>query len=495
MLDYILEMENINKAFPGVKALDDVSFKVRKGEVHALIGENGAGKSTLMKILNGNQKKDSGVIKFHGKEVEITSPNFARELGISIIFQEFNLIPLLSIAENIFLGRLYELGRKKIDWNKIHSKSKEILDRIGCTLDTHRLIESLSIAEKQMVEIAKALSFNNTKLILMDEPSATLTDVELDKLFKIVGELKKNGVSIIYISHKLSEIFEICDHVTILRDGHIVDSGPVSSFNKDIIVTKMIGRSITDQFPKRDKTTIGEEILRVENLSSKGILNNITFSLRSGEVLGIAGLVGAGRTELARALFGVDFFDSGEIIINGEPVKINSPSNAIKNRLVYLSEDRKKEGLVGNSTVMYNLTMSNLRKVMKKCILNTKLERSITKNIIEKLNIKTPHLKQNVMNLSGGNQQKIVVGKWLNTNAQIFIFDEPTRGIDVGSKYEIFLLINELVTAGKSVIVISSELPEVLNMSDRVLVMSEGSICAELVGDAITAENFIKNVI
>ncbi|MGI6776871.1 MAG: sugar ABC transporter ATP-binding protein [Acetivibrionales bacterium] len=495
MQDYILEVEHVSKEFPGVKALDDVSFKVRYNEVHALIGENGAGKSTLMKILNGNYRRDSGTIKFNGNEVEITSPNVAHELGISIIFQELNLVPSLTVAENIYLGRLKEACSKGINWNEIHMESKKILDRIGCSLDTHRLVEGLSIADMQMVEIAKALSYKNTKLILMDEPSAPLTEVELEKLFKIVKDLKESGVSVVYISHKLKEVFEICDHATILRDGCIIDSQPVSSLNEDIIVEKMIGREITNKFPKRENVAIGEEVLRVENISRKGVLNNISFSLRKGEVLGIAGLVGAGRTELARAIFGVDFIDSGKITINGQVCKVNSPSNAIKKRLAYLSEDRKGEGLVGNTSVMYNLTMVNLEKIKHNGILNKKKEKELAKKNVEDLNIKPPHLRHNVMNLSGGNQQKIVVGKWLNTHAQIFIFDEPTRGIDVGSKYEIFVLINKLVAEGNSVILISSELPEVLNMSDRVLVMSEGSIRAELVGSDITAENFIKSAI
>ena len=495
MSDYILEVENVNKSFPGVKALDTVSLKIRHNEIHAFIGENGAGKSTLMKILNGNIKKDSGTIKFDGKEVDISSPNVARKLGISIIFQELNLVPLLTVAENIYMGRLKEGTRGPIRWKKLHEEARKILLRIGYNIDTYRAIETLSIAEKQIVEIAKALSFTNTKLILMDEPSATLTDVELGKLFNIIKELKQSGVSVVYISHKLNEIFKICEHVTILRDGKIIDSKPVVELTEDMIVTKMIGRELTNQFPKRENVVIGKEVLRVEHLTRKGVFEDISFSLRQGEVLGIAGLVGAGRTEIARALFGIDFSDGGKIIINGEQVKINTPSHAIRKRLVYLSEDRKREGLIPNNTVMYNLTMTNLSLIKARGMLNGNKEKEIVKKNIKTLNIKTPHIRQNVMNLSGGNQQKIVVGKWLNTNAQIFIFDEPTRGIDVGSKSEIFHLINKIVSAGNSIILISSELPEVLNMSDRVLVVSNGRICGELSGADITPENFIKKVI
>jgi ribose transport system ATP-binding protein len=491
----ILKVQNVSKTFPGVKALDNASFKINQGEIHALMGENGAGKSTLMKILNGNYKKDSGTIWFDGKEVEITSPQDARNLGISIIFQELNLISSLSVAENIYLGRLPKNNIGLVNWNLVYENSKRILNKIGYNLDPRTLVSELSIAQMQMVEIAKALSFENTKLILMDEPSATLTNKECETLFSVIKELKSQGVSVIYISHKLEEVFEICEWVTVLRDGQIIDSLPIRNLTKDEIVTKMIGREIVNKFPKRSQKPKENEILRVENLSRKGILKNINFSLYKGEVVGLAGLVGAGRTEMARALFGVDYRESGNIYIDGEKVNIKNPVDAIKKGLVYLSEDRKSEGLILNSTVKWNISIANIKSILKNGLITDSIEKQIVNESIKALNIKTPHMNQLVVNLSGGNQQKIVVGKWLNTEAKIFIFDEPTRGIDVGAKYEIYLLINKLISEGRSVIIISSDMPEVLEMSDRILVFKEGKITAELTGQNKTARMVIDNAL
>jgi len=491
--EYLLEVRNVTKSFPGVKALKGVSIQIRHGEIHAFVGENGAGKSTLMKILNGNYKKDDGVILFNGKEVDITNPVQARELGISIIFQELNLASLLTVAENIFLGRMIRPGEKTVNWKRIYREAGELLNKIGYYIDPHRIVSTLSIAEKQMVEIAKALSFENTKLILMDEPSATLTNKELETLFTIIRDLKKKGVSVIYISHKLEEIFTLCDWVTVLRDGEITGSKPVFEYDENTIIAPMVGREITNVFPKRESDTLkSDELLRVTNLNRKGVLNNISFTLHKGEVLGIAGLVGAGRTEMSRAIFGVDYRDGGDIYIAGKKVKIDSPEEAIRQGVAYLSEDRKREGLVGINTVKKNLTLANLNSVLKFGLISGKREVIVSHNIIDKLAIKTPSANQIAFNLSGGNQQKTVVGKWLNTEAKIFIFDEPTRGIDVGAKYEIYVLINKLVKEGNGVIMISSELPEVLNMSDRVLIMNRGSISGELTGQDRTAENFIK---
>lgn len=496
MSEYLLEVRDVTKSFPGVKALKGVSIKVRHGEIHAFVGENGAGKSTLMKILNGNHKKDSGTILFDGKEVDIQNPVHARELGINIIFQELNLAPLLTVAENIFLGRMVRPGEKTVNWKRIYKDAEEILDKIGYKIAPDRIVSTLSIAEKQMVEIAKALSFENTKLILMDEPSATLTNNELKTLFTIIRDLKKKGVSVIYISHKLEEIFELCDWVTVLRDGEITGSRPVNEYNADTIIAPMVGRDIANVFPKRENHQVsGEEILRVENLHRDGVLDHVSFTLHKGEILGLAGLVGAGRTETARAIFGADYRDSGDIWINGEKVKIDSPEDAIRYGLTYLSEDRKREGLIGINTVKRNLTLANLRSVMRGGILSGKLEDKVADTLIEKLVIKTPSSAQTVFHLSGGNQQKVVIGKWLNTDAKIFIFDEPTRGIDVGAKYEIYLLMNKLVEEGNSVIMISSELPEVLNMSDRMIVMSHGRIVGELSGADKTPESFIKSAL
>ncbi len=489
MGDFILEVRDVSKIFPGVRALDQVSLRIRKGEIHALVGENGAGKSTLMKILNGNYKKDAGSIYIDGKEAEIRCPDDARSFGISIIFQELNLVPHLSVAENIFMGRLRREGKKLIDWKQVYQKAGALMERIGYPIDTRTAVEKLSVAQKQMVEIAKAISYSNTKLILMDEPSATLTNRECEKLFEVIRSLKEQGISVIYISHKLEEIAELCEWVTILRDGKIIDTGAVSDFTKDDMISKMIGREISDKFPARSSKPGDKEILRVEGLSRHGVISDISFSLREGEVLGFAGLVGAGRTEIARAVIGMDYTDMGEIYVEGKRARIRSPKDALRSGIAYLSEDRKQEGLVLKAPVKWNISMANMSRILSAGMVNEKKDEAIADKMIDKILIKTPSREQYAMNLSGGNQQKIVVAKWLNTDAKIFIFDEPTRGIDVGAKYEIYVLINELVQEGKSVILISSELPEVLEMCDRVLVINKGKLAAELTGENMNAQS------
>ena len=489
MGDFILEVRDVSKIFPGVRALDQVSLRIRKGEIHALVGENGAGKSTLMKILNGNYKKDAGSIYIDGKEAEIRCPDDARRFGISIIFQELNLVPHLSVAENIFMGRLRREGKKLIDWKQVYQRAGALMERIGYPVDTRTAVEKLSVAQKQMVEIAKAISYSNTKLILMDEPSATLTNRECEKLFEVIRSLKEQGISVIYISHKLEEIAELCEWVTILRDGKIIDTGAVSDFTKDDMISKMIGREISDKFPARSSKPGDKEILRVEGLSRHGVISDISFSLREGEVLGFAGLVGAGRTEIARAVIGMDYTDMGEIYVEGKRARIRSPKDALRSGIAYLSEDRKQEGLVLKAPVKWNISMANMSRILSAGMVNEKKDEAIADEMIDKILIKTPSREQYAMNLSGGNQQKVVVAKWLNTDAKIFIFDEPTRGIDVGAKYEIYVLINELVQEGKSVILISSELPEVLEMCDRVLVINKGKLAAELTGENMNAQS------
>ncbi|MDO4322499.1 MAG: sugar ABC transporter ATP-binding protein [Lachnospiraceae bacterium] len=495
MGEFILDVKNVSKIFPAVKALDNVSLRVRKGEIHAFVGENGAGKSTLMKILNGNYKKDEGSIYFDGKEADIKNPEDARNLGISIIFQELNLVPHLSIAENIYMGRLFRGKFSLIDWEKVYKRADELMEQIGYRMDSRTKVESLSVAQKQMVEIAKALSYPNTKLILMDEPSATLTTKECKKLFDVIRSLKERGVSVIYISHKLEEIDELCEWVTILRDGKIIDSGPISSFTRDQMIAKMIGREITNKFPKRNSTVREKEVLSVKGLNRAGVISDVSFSLREGEVLGFAGLVGAGRTEIARAICGVDYTDSGEIFVGGERVKINNPKDALKVGIAYLSEDRKQEGLVLKAPIKWNISMANMENALSMGMINEKKDRQISDKMIQAMLIKTASMEEYAGNLSGGNQQKIVIGKWLNTNAKIFIFDEPTRGIDVGAKYEIYLLINRLVEEGRSVILISSEMPEVLEMSDRVLVINKGTIVADLSGEKKNAQTVMEYAI
>ena len=483
------EIRGVSKEFPGVKALDNVGFTVESGEIRALVGENGAGKSTLMKILNGNYKKDSGEILIDGEVVNITDPQVAGSLGITIIFQELNLVEELSIAENIFAGRLASKG-KLVSWKEINQKARDLLLQIGFDIDPRTLVSSLTVAEKQMVEITKALS-RNSRIILMDEPSATLTKKELDALFQIIRDLKAKGIAVIYISHRMEEIFEICETVTVMRDGQIIGTRDVDKVSSDELVEMMVGRALDSAFPGRE-VQIGEEVLRVENLCRKDRRQNVSFSLHKGEVLGIAGLVGAGRTEIMRAVFGVDYINSMDVYVHGEKVKIKTPAQAQKYGIAFLTEDRKAEGLTLDFTVKSNIVSANLSSIRKGGFTNVKQENEIADNYIARTKIKTPHRNQKVGNLSGGNQQKVVVSKWLNAAPDILIMDEPTRGIDVGAKREIYEIINELVTQGKAVILISSELPEVLGMSDRVLVMKDDAIVAILTGEEINAVEVMK---
>ena len=485
-------MRGISKSFPGVKALDNVGFTVAEGEVRALVGENGAGKSTLMKILNGNYKKDCGDILIDGEVVNITNPQVADSLGITIIFQELNLVDDLSIAENIFAGRLSAKG-KLVNWKEINEKAKQLLERVSFDTDPTRLVGSLTVAEKQMVEIAKALS-RNSRIILMDEPSATLTKKELDALFEIIRDLKKQGIAVIYISHRMEEIFQICESVTVMRDGQIIGTRQVADVTSDELVEMMVGREVNSAYPKRN-VEIGEEVLRVENLCRKDREQNVAFSLYKGEVLGIAGLVGAGRTEIMRAIFGVDYIKSLDVYVKGKKVKITDPASAKKHKIAFLTEDRKVEGLTLDFTVKSNIVAANLPSIRKGLFTNKKLENQIADEYIEKIRVKTPTRNQKVGNLSGGNQQKVVVGKWLNSEPDILIMDEPTRGIDVGAKREIYEIINDLVAQGKSVILISSELPEVLGMSDRVLVMKDDAIVAELTGEDINPVEVMRHAL
>ena len=483
------EMRGICKEFPGVKALDNVGFAVNEGEIRALVGENGAGKSTLMKILNGNYKKDAGEILIDGEPVDITDPQVAGAYGITIIFQELNLVEELSIAENIFAGRLAKKG-KLINWKEINAQAKELLLRIGFDADPKTIVGKLTVAEKQMVEIAKALS-RNSRIILMDEPSATLTKKELDALFKIIRDLKEQGIAVIYISHRMEEIFEICETVTVMRDGQIIGTRNVSDVTSKELVEMMVGREMDSAFPSRN-VEIGEEVLRVENLCRKDRAQDISFSLHKGEVLGIAGLVAAGRTEIMRAIFGVDYINAMNVYVGGKKVKIKDPAQAKKYGIAFLTEDRKLEGLTLDFTVKSNIVAANLGSIKKGLFTDKKKEEQIADEYIAKTRIKTPHRDQKVGNLSGGNQQKVVVSKWLNSAPDILIMDEPTRGIDVGAKREIYEIINDLVAQGKSVILISSELPEVLGMSDRVLVVKDDAIVAVLSGDQINAVEVMK---
>ncbi len=490
MCEYLLEMRNISKFFPGVKALNKVCFKVKKGQIHALVGENGAGKSTLMKILGGAIKEDEGEIFLNGKQVEIKDSKDAKRNGISLIFQEFNLVSSLSVAENIFLGELS--GGKWVNWKKINSDAQKLIDEFGFKIKPKSLIKDLSVAEKQMVEITKALAYNG-KIIIMDEPTSTLADNEVKILFKIIRDLKEHGITIVYISHRMEEIFNISDAITVLRDGETIDTFATKETDEHELIEKMVGRPFNMEFPPKT-CSYGDKILEIKNLSKKNVLRNITFDLHRGEILGIAGLVGSGRTELSHALFGVDKIDSGEIIINGQKVKIKSTAGGVKNSIGLVPEDRKEQGLVLDSSVMKNISICNLNKVSRGSIINKKAESKVANDYIGNLNIKTPSVNQNMINLSGGNQQKVVFAKWHFLNADIIILDEPTRGIDVGAKYEIYLQICNMAKEGKAIIMISSELNEVIGLSDRILVMHQGEVKAILDCkiDDISAANIMR---
>lgn len=491
---YILKMEEITKDYPGVRALDRVSLQVKRGEVHALVGENGAGKSTLIKILSGAVRKDEGRILFEGNEVEIDSPQKAQKLGISVIYQELNLAPNLTVAENIFLGREMSLTPLKIlDRRGEERRAREILSRLGVKLDPRTPLERLGAAQQQIVEIAKAISAD-AKLIAMDEPTSSLTESEIKSLFELIERLKSEGVSIIYVSHRIDEIFQIADRVTVLRDGRWIGTKRREEINREELIEMMVGRKLEEKFPER-RAKIGREILSVRNISRRGVLEDITFSLREGEILGVTGLVGSGRTEMARVIFGADPKDEGEIFLDGEKVEIKSPVDAIKAGISLLTEDRKGQGLVLDMTVRENMTLPGLKKLSKFSLIKGKSEREVTERFIRELNIKTPSAEEIVRNLSGGNQQKVVLSKWLLTDSKVVIFDEPTKGIDVGTKVEIYNLMNGLAERGVGIIMISSELPEVLGMSDRILVMREGRITAELDAKEATQSDILRHAI
>lgn len=491
MAEYILEMKNITKIFPGVVALDDVTLQVETGTVHGLIGENGAGKSTLMKILSGVYTATRGQLFLEGKPIELHGVRDAQEKGISTIFQEFNLINSLSVAENIFLGR-YQ-GKSRVNWKQIKKQSQQLLQNLGFDFEVEKPVGKLSIAEKQLVEIAKALSYQ-AKIIIMDEPTSSLTKREIELFFPIIKKLRNEGITVIYITHKLDEIFQLCDNLSIMRDGKIVGENKVGQISRDQIIERMVGRSLDMEYPPR---TVQPEdpVMIVRNLSRRGVLHDISFTLHRKEILGIAGLVGAGRTELAEALFGSDPADQGSIEILGKQVAIRSTMDGKRNSIGMVTEDRKETGLVLAMSVAKNITITNLKMIKRGIILVKQKEVKVANEYVRNLSIKTPSVHQTLYNLSGGNQQKVVLAKWLFSNAEIMIFDEPTKGIDIGTKYEIYCLMNELTEQGKSIIMISSELPEVLNMSDRILVMHKGMIKGELTGLAMTADNVMRLVI
>ncbi|MBB6049805.1 sugar ABC transporter ATP-binding protein [Armatimonas rosea] len=475
----LLRMEGIQKSFPGVLAIREGRLALEAGEIHALLGENGAGKSTLLKVLSGAHQPDAGTIHLNGEQITIAGPRDATERGIAVIYQEFNLIPQLSVAENLFLGREKTKGGfiTRADEN---AAAQALLTRLAAPFQATTPVGELTVAQQQLVEIAKALS-QNAKILVMDEPTAALSGREVDALFAIVRDLKAQGIGIVYVSHRLDEIFQLCDTATVMRDGQWIATKPVSEWTRPKLIESMVGRALSAEFPPRDPAQkIGEARLVVKNLTRGKFVQDVSFELRRGEILGLSGLVGAGRTEVARLLFGADLRDSGEVILDGKPLPLRSPQDAVKAGICLLTEDRKRQGLVLDLALRGNFGLPNLESLGKLGFVDGNKEREAFGGYVQSLLIKTPHQEQLARNLSGGNQQKVVLAKWLQANSEILIFDEPTRGVDVGAKYEIYVLMRKLATEGKAILMISSELPEVLGMSDRILVMRGGKLTGEI---------------
>lgn len=494
---YVLEAKGIIKTFPGVKALQDVDFALEPQEIHALMGENGAGKSTLVKVLTGVYQADGGTITIGDKVLQrIETTKQAFDLGISVIHQELNLLPHLDVATNIYIGRLPKNALGLVDWKKVHADADEVLRQVAADFDSHDIVRDLSVSQQQLVEIAKSVS-RKAKILFFDEPTSSLTPAEVQNLFRIMRNLKEQGITMVYISHKLDEIEEIADRITVMRDGRKVMTKSMKDVSMDEIISAMVGGMITNRYPKT-YVEIGGPIFEVKDLNRKGVLHDINFTLHSGEILGITGLMGAGRTELARAIFGADPIDSGEIFVEGKKVKIRNVSDAINAGIGLLTEDRKTQGLLLNLSVNDNTAIAalNSKKASKKLtvrgMLHKKKIRENTELYCQKLQVKTPSIQQKVVNLSGGNQQKVIIGKWLSTDSKILIFDEPTRGIDVGTKAEIYKIMEELAASGVGIIMISTELPETLGISDRVLVMRKGHIVAELDPKKTTEEEIVS---
>ncbi len=484
----ILETLHIRKEFSGVVALDDVSIGVAKGEVHALLGENGAGKSTLIKILSGALVPTSGEVRLDGIAYAQLTPVLSQRLGISVIYQELALVPYLPVYENIFLGGELRSGlfvRKAA----MIAGAKELLESLRIDLDPRVLVKELSIAQRQIVEIVKAVR-RELRILIMDEPSASLTTTEVEAMFGLIGRLKAQGRTIIYISHRIEELFRISDRITVLRDGRYIDTVRTPEVTRKQLVSLMVGRDLVEQFPRRSRS-LGDVALEVKGLNAGGFLTDIALSVRKGEILGIAGLVGAGRTTLARILFGADSVESGEIVLGGRRTRLGSPAEAIRAGVALIPEDRKEQGVLLKMSVLHNITLPSVKSISRFLFISDRKDRAVAALYISRLRIKTPTVGQAVMNLSGGNQQKIVIAKWLATNVNVLVLDEPTRGIDVGAKQEIYELMNELAADGMALIMISSEMPELIGMSDRIIVMREGSIAGELSKDEVSQEKIL----
>ena len=485
--NYILTLKNITKEFPGVKALDDVTINIERGTIHGLVGENGAGKSTLIKVLAGIYQPNKGEIILDGKPCRVNSPIEARRAGISVVHQEIKLAEPLSVAENMFLGNV-QLKNGLVDWKGMRRRAREIVEDLGMDIDINAQVSSLTVAKTQIVEIMHAIN-NNSRILIMDEPSAVLTDRELEVMFRIVKQLRDKGITIIYISHRLDEIFGLCSNVSVLRDGRHIDTIPVASVDRQGLINMMVGREMGQEYPK-EVGNVGGTILEVKNLS-RGILQDISFEVKSGEVFGISGLVGAGRTELARAILGIDKPESGEVYVRGKKVHYRTFADAIRDGLGLIPEDRKLQGLVQIMSVKRNTTLVNMKRVLRAGVISSSLEEKLSKEYADKLHVVTPSMETEVQYLSGGNQQKVVIAKWLFQNSEILFLDEPTRGIDVGAKVEIYRLINRMAKEGKTIIMISSEMPELLGMCDRIMVMHEGHKMGELNAAEATQEKIM----
>lgn len=493
MAECILQMRGISKSFPGVKALSNVSLEVYPGEVHALVGENGAGKSTLMKILNGIYQPDEGEIIFNGKKAIISSPYEALKTGISMVYQELNPILDMTIAENIFIGREPMKKKMIIDDRKLYADARELLKKFRLSLNPRWKMSRLSTAQKQMIEMIKAVSLDS-RLIVMDEPTSSLTEEEVNTLFSTIRELKKSGVTIVYISHRMEEIFTICDTVSVLRDGQYIGTKPVGELDKNTLISMMVGRELTEVFPKIH-VEIGKTIFEVKNLTRKGVFSNISFSLKQGEILGFYGLVGAGRSEVMRAIFGLDYFHSGEIFLEEKKLELRDTKDIIRQGISMVTEDRKELGLVLCRSLKENISLASLDNFSKGPFILKEAEKQRCTDISSKLRVKMSSLKQRADSLSGGNQQKVVLCKWLMKNPKVLILDEPTRGIDVGAKAEIYQLMSSLAAQGLAVILVSSELPEVIGMSDRILVMGEGKIKGEFIRGGFSQDDLLASAI
>lgn len=490
LAEYLVSMNKISKRYPGVLALDNASFNLKAGEVHALVGENGAGKSTMMKILSGIATPDSGEILLDGRKIKLNGPRSAQDLGISIIHQELNLMPHLTISQNIYIGREPRKFNFLLNDKELTVKVQKLLAELHLDLDPNRKVEGLSVAQQQMVEIVKALSFDS-KVLIMDEPTAALTLNEIDELFRIIKGLRAKGVGIVHISHRLEELKQISDRITVMRDGRYVDTLNTQDATIDKIISLMVGRTIFQDAPNISQKSGQPVVLEVKNLNNGRFVRNVSFKLYKGEILGFAGLVGAGRTEVLRTIFGADKLISGQILVHGKEAKINRPQDAVKYGLGYLSEDRKLLALALSLDIEANTVLGVFKRFARFGLTNSKKIRSAAERQVKNLSIRTPSTKQLVSNLSGGNQQKVAVGKWLTADSEIIIFDEPTRGIDVGAKSEIYKLMNDLIDQGKSIVMISSELPEILRMSHRIIVMCEGKVTGELLNKEASQESIM----